>query len=204
MLTSTYTLVALSVEQTAVRAALHSLAEAVHALPETPAVVPAHAAGLCARLREAYDHCHWRKLDKFLIPVLRRCGAPFDALLHKLDGLSEEAARALRAAAACLESGERGGHVDPHAFRHAALSCVSALRHRLDREEHDLFPLARGAVGGEAWFAIANQMLAHDAHAKERRGEQVSGPLRREAPGLDLYPVPVETGHRWTGLSILH
>ena len=40
---------------------------------------------------------------------------------------------------------------------------------RLEREEHELFSLARTMISGEDWFAIANQMLAHDAYRQETR-----------------------------------
>jgi hypothetical protein len=76
-------------------------------------------------------------------------------------------------------------------FCGAVERCVAALRRRLEREEHELFPLARSVVGGDAWFAIANQMLAHDAYARERR----------EAPGYGIRRIdagPPELGGRDT------
>jgi hypothetical protein len=201
MLTSTYTLVALSVEQTAVRAALHSLAEALRALPDPLAVAAPLAAGLCMRMREVHHSCHWRKLDKFLLPALRRGDSAIDALLRDLDALSSTAAEAIGVAEACVVGRER---VDAKPFRHAIERAIGALRRRLEREEDELFPLARSVVGGEAWFAIANQMLAHDAHVRERRGEPSPGPLQRRANGLDAYPLSTDPGRRHTGLSIAH
>lgn len=168
MLTSTYTLVALSVEQTTMRAALQSLLDELHALPgDFTTLAAGRAAQLCAALRQVYDNCHWRKLDKFLVPALRRTTAAADGLLAELERLSEQAAQAMAAATACVGSAERA--VPRDAFCSAVERCVTALRQRLEREEHELFPLARGLVGGDAWFAIANQMLAHDAYAQERR-----------------------------------
>jgi hemerythrin-like domain-containing protein len=174
MLTSTFTLVALSVEQTAVRAGVQALAERLHALPEAPTLAHGRAVQLCAGLRHVYDQCHWRKLDKFLVPVLRRGAAACDALLGELDALSREAAVAMAAAQARVDADEADGRVERAGFHTAAERCLAALRCRLEREEHELFPLARGTVANEAWFAIANQLLAHDAHAKERRGMAVS------------------------------
>jgi len=46
----------------------------------------------------------------------------------------------------------------------------TVLALRLDREERELFPIARGAIGGEAWFAVGQQMLAHEAYRAEHRG----------------------------------
>ena len=170
MLTSTYTLVALSVEQTTARAALQSLLEELCALPgDFGTLAAGRAAALCAALRQVYENYHWRKLDKFVVPALRRSTAAADALLAELDGLSGEAASAMDAAAACVGAGDQPVPRVP--FCGAVERCIAALRRRLEREELELFPIARGAVGFDAWFAIANQMLAQDAYAQEKRGE---------------------------------
>lgn len=175
MLTSTYTLVALSVEQTTVRGALQSLVEDLHALPgDGTTLALGRAAQLCASLRRIYDSCHWRKLDKYLVPALRRHTSAADGLLHELDQLSCNAAEAIYIAEACVARPDRP--VQRERFCGAVERCVAALRHRLEREEHELFPLARSVVGDGAWFAIANQMLAHDAYARERRDASGNSP----------------------------
>jgi hemerythrin-like domain-containing protein len=207
MLTSTYTLVALSVEQTTVRAALQSLLDELRALPDDFSTLAAgRAAQLCTALRQAYDNCHWRKLDKFLLPVLRRSTTAAEGLLAELERLSAQAAAALGVAEASV--GTAGHPVPRDVFCGAIECCVAALRRRLEREEHELFPLARAAVGGDAWFAIANQMLAHDAHAQERRGGprrldyDPLGPTGHLMQGRD--PLQPEFGRRHAMLSVAH
>jgi hemerythrin-like domain-containing protein len=206
MLTSTYTLVALSVEQTTVRTALQALARELHAMPDDDGTLaPAQAARLCAELRKVVDDCHWRKLDKFLVPALRRSTEAADGLLRDLEQISRTAKDSLAAAEACVVAGVRG--VDRDSFQEAVGHCIAALRCRLEREEHELFPLARSLVSGEAWFAIANQMLAHDAVARERRGtvRAVRGEPERAA-GESLYEAlgGHEPGGRYAALSMLH
>jgi hypothetical protein len=211
MLTSTYTLVALSVEQTTVRSSLQSLARELHALPdEDGTLAPGQAAQLCAELRQVVDDCHMRKLDKYLVPALRRSSPAADGLLRDLERISHSAYGALAAAEACVDTGARG--VDRDAFHAAVERCIAAVRCRLEREEHELFALARSLVRGEAWFAIANQMLAHDAVAREHRGAVRRGRGRPEPvePRHPLYdPVRVdangpELGRRHAALSMLH
>jgi hemerythrin-like domain-containing protein len=208
MLTSTYTLVALSVEQTTVRTALQSLARELHAMPdEDGTLAPAQAAQLCAELRRVVDDCHWRKLDKFLVPALRRSTEAADGLLRDLEQLSRSAKELLAAAEACVVAGVRG--VDRDGFQEAVAQGIAALRCRLEREEHELFPLARSLVSGEAWFAIANQMLAHDAVARERRGSE--RPARAHAK-LEAHDALVEwidaaspeSGRPYVSMSMLH
>lgn len=201
MLTSTYTLVALSVEQTTVRAALQSLLDELHALPgDFSTLAAGRAAQLCTALRQVYDNCHWRKLDKFLVPALRRSTAAADGLLEELERLSGQAAAAMGTAQACVGAADRP--VPRDVFCDAVECCVGALRSRLEREEHELFPLARAAVGGDAWFAIANQMLAHDAYAQERRSEP--RPLRHELVGHAGHDVHLDFGRWHDALTVAH
>ncbi|MFS2024462.1 hemerythrin domain-containing protein [Massilia sp. GER05] len=198
MLTSTYTLVALSVEQTTVRAALQSLLDELRALPgDFSTLAAGRAAQLCTALRQVYDNCHWRKLDKFLVPALRRSTAAADRLLEELERLSGHAASAMATAEASVGAADRP--VPRDVFCGAVEGCVAALRCRLEREEHELFPLARAAVGGDAWFAIANQMLAHDAYAQEHRADPRR--LRHELVGHAGHDVH---GRRHATLTAAH
>jgi hemerythrin-like domain-containing protein len=190
-----------------VRAALQSLLDELRALPgEFNSLAASRAAQLCATLRHAYDNCHWRKLDKFLVPALRRSTALADGLLAELERLSGQAAAAMSAAEACVGAADHP--VSREVFCAAVECCVAALRRRLEREERELFPLARAAVGGDAWFAIAHQMLAHDAHAQERRGDPQR--LRHDLAGhgscvgYGRDPLQPDVGRRHAMLTVAH
>lgn len=164
MLTSTYTLVALSVEQARARVEVQALLERWRPgawWGEPPAMRQYEQA--CDALRQVSESCHWRKLDKFVLPVLRRRGEDAAALVAELDGLSRQAHEARQAAQAAAMEG------DPGCL--AALErCCELLLERLEREERELLPLARSVIPGEGWLAISHQMLAHDAHQSENRG----------------------------------
>lgn len=163
MLTSTYTLVALSIEQASARMGLQSLQERWQAGARRHAApAPREIQLACDALRVAFDNCYWRKLDKFVVPALRRAGAAA-TLLAELDALTLSAieARADAHAAAAVH--------DP-GFGAAIERCCTLLLERLEREERELFPQARVHVPSEVWFAIANQMLVQDAWQNENRG----------------------------------
>ena len=174
MLTSTYTLVALSVEQARARVEVEALMERWR--PKAWWGEGPHQWTLrqfeqaCEALRRVYESCHWRKLDKFVLPALRRAaaGAAAESLLVRLEGLSRRALDARVAAQAKAAEG------NPECLR-AVEHCCSLLLERLELEERELFPLARALISGETWFAIANQMLAHDSSQYEARAA---------APGL--------------------
>lgn len=180
MLTATYTLVALSVEQTNMRVSLHAIEQLVQkGYTRQSALTSGQAQYVCDALRRLYEQCHRRKLDKFLMPALRRAGAGANPLLRELDMLSRSASEALDAACILLEDGvDNEERVD--AFCLAVERFCSALTVRFEREERELFPVARSAIAGDAWFAVANQMLAHDAYVEEHRG-RMAPPAHRAA-----------------------
>jgi len=183
MLTATYTLVALSVEQTPVRMGLQSLRQMLHAYYlHQNALGAAQVDYAASDMRRLYNSCHWRKLDKFLLPAVRRATRLADDLLAELDALSAQAADAL-AVSTAFDGAIEGEQVK--AFCNVIETFCRVLLTRIEREEKELFPLARVAVPGEAWFALANNMLAHDAYLQERRGEHAPAP----APAPDLRPV---------------
>ncbi|KQQ96866.1 hypothetical protein [Massilia sp. Leaf139] len=169
MLTATYTLVALSVEQTNMRVSLHAVQQLVKkSYARQTALTEGQADYVCATLRGLYEGCQGRKLDRFLLPALRRTGAATESLLCELDLLSRGAAEALGTACRLAAGGiEDEEGVD--AFCGAVERFCTALEQRFDREERELFPVARAAIAGDAWFAVANQMLAHDAYREEHR-----------------------------------
>ena len=170
MLTATYTLVALSVEQTSMRVSLHSVQQLVQkSYAQKKALTEGQAAYVCDTLRRLYEACQGRKLDRFLLPALCRAGAGAEPLLCELDLLSRSAAEALGSACR-LAAGNIDDTDGVDAFCLAVERFCAALALRFDREERELFPIARSVIAGDAWFAVANQMLAHDAYLEEHRG----------------------------------
>jgi hypothetical protein len=170
MLTATYTLVALSVEQTNMRVSLHAVQQLVQkSYARQSALTEGQADYVCDTLRRLYESCQGRKLDRFLLPALQRAGAGAEPLLCELDMLSRSATEALGAACR-LAAGSIDDEDGVDAFCLAVERFCLALELRFDREERELFPIARSVIAGEAWFAVANQMLAYDAYREEHRG----------------------------------
>ena len=187
MLTATYTLVALSVEQTSMRVSLHAVQQLVQkSYARQSALTEGQADYVCDTLRRLYESCQGRKLDRFLLPALRRAGVGAEPLLCELDMLSRSAAEALGAACR-LAAGSIDDEEGVDAFCLAVERFSVALALRFDREERELFPIARAAIAGDAWFAVANQMLAYDAYREEHRG-RAAPPARR--------PVRADHTHR--------
>ncbi|MEO7495451.1 MAG: hypothetical protein ABIT83_07970 [Massilia sp.] len=175
MLTATYTLVALSVEQASVRVSLQSLQKLLHAnFLHQSALTPGQVDYACEALRRLYDTCHWRKIEKFLIPAIRRVAGQADQLLAELEALNHAAAEAMEQALGHAPAKAIDSPMRVNEFCGAIERFCSALLVRLEREEKELFPVARAGISGEAWFSIANQMLAHDAYVQECKN---TGPM---------------------------
>src|SRR3954468_17716522 len=98
MLTATYTLVALSVEQASIRGSLQALQKILYAnFIDRPAISAGQAGFACDALERLYRHSHWRKIDLFLAPAVRRATDAAEALLGELEALTAVAADAVDA-----------------------------------------------------------------------------------------------------------
>ena len=188
MLTATYTLVALSVEQSSVRVSLQALQKMLQTnFVHQTALTPGQVSAACEAVKRVYESCHWRKLDRFLIPAIRKATHEADKLLQDLDELGRAAADAVGVLLIRLGSMAVDSHSAVIQFCSALESFCSATLERLEREERDLFPVARAVISGEAWFSIANEMLAHEAYLQECKPAR-SGPApARQVQEADDY-----------------
>lgn len=170
MLTATYTLVALSVEQASVRVSLQSFQKYVRStLMQQNSITLSQLEYACETLNRLYQACHWRKTEIYLIPAIRVATERADQLLDELSRLNQaalEAARQLQQQLGTLGEG-RDEQVSQTCERIETF-CTSLLQ-RLEKEEQELFAIARRVIGGEAWFSLANQLMMHDKHLEESR-----------------------------------
>lgn len=182
MLTATYTLVALSVEQASVRFSLQSLQQQLETnFIHQNALSAGQVSYACDVVKRMYESCHWRKLDMFLIPAIRNATAEAEDLLHSLDELGRCAADAMGVLAIKLGSSAVDNSNKVAQFCAAIDAFSAATLKRLELEEQQLFPVARSVISGEAWFSIANQMLAHDAYVQESRPMRQPSLFREQA-----------------------
>jgi hemerythrin-like domain-containing protein len=176
MLTATYTLVALSVEQATVRMNLQSFQKYVRSTLMTQnSVTLGQLEYACETLNQIYQACHWRKVDMYLIPAIREATERADQLLEELNHLNQlalESIRHLQEQYGALADGrdEKAGKICE-----SIENFCSAMLLRLEREELELFAVARRVIGGDAWFDIANKLMLHDKEEAESRRNQPSG-----------------------------
>jgi hypothetical protein len=170
MLTSTYTLVALKIEQAGVRAGLTEFQEYSRTHYQEAAPVSLRELDeACATLHRLYRSSTWRKVEIFLIPALRKATRQCDQLLAELGALTYQAYTAFDNFEARLRDASADPAVLSSQLRKVIDAFCSALLTRLEREENELLPVARTVIPGDTWFAIANQSLVHDERMQERR-----------------------------------
>lgn len=188
MLTATYTLVALSVEQAKVKGSLQSLQQLLETnFSHQSSLTPGQVSYACDAVKRLYESCHWRKLDQYLIPAIRKATRGADELIGNLDALGRAAADAVGELAIRLGSAavDTAGKVAQ--FCAAVEAFCSATLRRLELEEKKLFPVARSVISGEAWFSIANQLLADEAYVQESRPIRAGG-LLSDPPSGSVRP----------------
>lgn len=186
MLTATYALVALSVEQASVRFNLLAFQQYVRTtLMQQNSVTLAQLEYACHSLNTLYQACQWRKTEMYLIPALRAATERADQLIDELNRLNQAALAAIRAlqeqAAALAGAGE--GQVQRISDQIEAF-CTAMLQ-RLEKEEHELFALARNSIAGDAWFSIANQLMLHDKRVEELK-RHTPPPAPPPYAGIDM------------------
>jgi len=177
MLTATYTLVALSVEQANVRLSLLSFQKYVQStFVRQQSLTLSQLEYACETLERLYQACHWRKIELYLIPALREATEQANQLLDELSRLNQNALAVIRRLQTELDSASARSEQQVAEICEAIETFCAALLQRLEKEEKELFALARSVITGEAWFAIANQFLAHDAQMVEARRVQCGKP----------------------------
>lgn len=192
MLTATYTLVALSVEHANVRSNLQALQKLLHSsFIDQSHLSPAQIGQAVDAVKRLYENCHWRKIDMFLVPALRNANEHANGVLRELDDLARTVADAVGATAARMGSAAIDSQASVAQFCAAIETFCSASLQRLEREENELYPLARALISGETWFSIANKMMAHDAYVQDSKPVRPStGHQSARAPAPALPPAP--------------
>jgi hemerythrin-like domain-containing protein len=159
----------------------------------------------CENLDRLYQACHWRKTEMYLIPAIREATERADQLLDELNRLNQSALLSIR-----LLQEKLGTLADVRDDQVSVICesiesfCTSLLK-RLEKEEQELFSIARAAIAGETWFSIANQLMMHDQHLVEMKrsgatpAEAAKAPAKRveraaddgqiSIPGLQVLPI---------------
>lgn len=170
MLTATYSLVVLNAEQDKTRRILSRLQHYIETTWKS-----LHSLDL-AFLSSAFDklvqfdkYCRSRKIEIYLLPVLREMSREAAVLIAEIELLNDKATILMRSIGeqlrAMFDAGGAGNGELCENLRH----CCLHFSAKLEREERELLPLARRVLPVENWFAIAAQLLAEDGTTSSAR-----------------------------------
>lgn len=184
MLTYTYSLVTLIVEQKKARKLLTEIRDQFQNCLCDQACTNLHCfeAALDKLIRFDASH-HRRNIELYVIPAVQEATRDADALLDELDTLSAMSARVLEQVCERMQCiGER----DDREIRElcGAMECYCEnLLERLEREERELFPIAQRVISYDGWFRLASQFISH---SEELHRDHVMRAQQRTMDGMQI------------------
>lgn len=192
MLTVTYALVTISVEQKKARGMLSVLQQQIErSAREVKSADRSCFESVLYQLVQFDEACRWRNIERYVIPTLQRVSREADALVAELDALSNKAEGILRSIRGrswlAFEQGDGIGEL----YRSMEQYCHS-LCQRLSKEENELLPIAQRVISSEEWFDIAAQFISHDAEVHAHKHSSAP-PMPMHAPAqrsASLYQIP--------------
>lgn len=165
MLTATYSIIALKIEQNRARWTFSAIQQHIlNGIRNIKGASGIDFESMLNRLSQFEQFCHQRKMEMFVIPALRKFTHEADALLDELDSLSEASIRLLRSLQERLRSALRNGTAAVEDMCASLEQCCAHFYRRLAREE-ELVTIAERVIPSEAWFGIAASFLSQDGRA---------------------------------------
>jgi len=163
MLTATYVLLTLSIEQKKERHFISRLLQHVQSIARRPQEIdPVFIESQLKELTSFAEARHQRKVEACLMPALRAADSNCTALMNDLETLSRLGSAMLNAVHKCLRRAmRRSASQGKFLCRTIDLYCQNLLK-RLDKEEQELLPLAQKVISSDEWFEIGTQFLAQE------------------------------------------
>ena len=178
MLTVTYALVTISVEQKKARGMLSVLQQQIQRSTQELKTADRNCfESVLYQMVQFDEACRWRNVERYVIPTLRRVSKEADALIAELDALSSKAEGILRSIRGhAWQAFEQGTDGIGELYRSMEQYCHN-LRQRLAKEEDELLPIAQRVIPSEEWFDIAAQFISHDAEVHAHKHNAPNIPL---------------------------
>jgi hemerythrin-like domain-containing protein len=163
MLTATYVLLTLSIEQKKERHFISRLLQYVQSIARRPQEIdPVFIESQLKQLTSFAEARHQRKVEACVMPAVRAAEPNCAPLMNDLESLSLRGSAMLNAVYRCLRRAmRRSASQGKFLCKTVDLYCQNLLK-RLDKEEQELLPLAQKVISSEEWFEIGSKFLAHD------------------------------------------
>lgn len=170
MLTGTYALLTLSVEQKKERNFISRILHYLQINAGKPQDIdPACLQHQLHELTQFAESRHKRKVERCVIPAVRKATDEASPLLEELEALSRTGSSMLRFVRRSLRRAASTSlaHIE-RLCRTMQRYCLNLLE-RLAKEEQHLLPLAQRVISHEEWFYIGTKFMSDDARHEWRR-----------------------------------
>lgn len=169
MLTATYSIVALKIEQNRARWTFSSIQQYIlSGIRNIKSAGSIDFDSMLTRLDQFEQFCHQRKMDVFVIPALRKFTHEADSLLDELERLSATSLSLLHSLQEKLQQALRSGIAVVEDICASLEQCCTHFYRRLAHED-ELVQIAERVMPTEAWFGIAESFLSVDQRALRQR-----------------------------------
>lgn len=178
MLTSTFSLAAISMEQQYVRCILSSIERSLEGIDwgRAPGKARESIEATCRSSVALAAFFRSRKIEAHVIPALRPFTAVLDSTLSELDMLSTEADEVLQGIVGQVARYEECAFDTATLVGQMKRYC-QCLDDRVTIEETRLLPTARALLSPDAWFSIGVACLMASLQKQERRPAKPSSRL---------------------------
>lgn len=171
MLTTTYSLLSLSVEQKSVHKLLSSIQQlAQDSWPDKRCIDPPILESVISQLTKLDEFFRQRKLEIYVIPAIRKATQEADSLLIELESLS---AIGLAILESVRQQGSNQSVTEVKTLHSSIELYCNHLFRRLSKEKDELWPLAQRVISSGEWFSIGIQFLSIDTESKRTGNSQI-------------------------------
>lgn len=170
MLTTTYALAAISIEQKNTRSMLNKLEQKIQKGYSKNQLNfdLTYLKTIFTQVIQFDKYCRARKVEIYIIPAIQKTSIELDALLAELEALSAQGLRMIRSLYEQIQLFAQKGAEQAESF-FATVECYcQSLRRRLSQEEQELFPVAQRVLSFDQWFSIAVECLSEEAQGHRK------------------------------------
>jgi hypothetical protein len=169
MLTLTYALVALSVEQRKVKERVLELQQEVQIERKQRLLGNrAHVESLVSQFIKLDEACRSRNIEHYVLPAIRTATSEADSLLADIDALTLMGRITLKTVHARLRQATARGSFELDFLCDSLQQYCQDMLKRLELEEAQVLPLAQRVISSDEWFDIAARFISSDLGRSER------------------------------------
>ncbi len=163
MLTLTYALVTLSVEQKKMKAHLLELQQQVQIdRQQRLRMNQARFELLVAQFIQLDEAARLRNIELYVLPAMREASAEADGLLADIDALTLMGRITLKTVRGRLRQAATHGTFEMDYLCDSLQQYCQDMLKRLNLEETRILPLAQRVISSDEWFDIAARFISHD------------------------------------------